>query len=115
MPERVVALEGCLNFRDLGGYLRPDGRRVRFGAVYRSDALHALTTKDVAKLRDQLRIRHVIDLRSTAELEHEGRGALSQEFRSRRSHSLGHWLELQLLVRKILLPPTDNMGIRGTL
>jgi protein-tyrosine phosphatase len=76
---RVVTLEGCLNFRDLGGYPTADGRRVRSQQVYRSDALHRLTPADIACLRDQIGLGTVIDLRSTAELRAEGRGALAAE------------------------------------
>jgi protein-tyrosine phosphatase len=77
--ERVVRLEGCLNFRDLGGYPTADGRRLRWRHVFRSDALHRLTPSDVAQVRDQLGLTTVIDLRSTGELRSEGRGALEAE------------------------------------
>jgi protein tyrosine/serine phosphatase len=77
VPSRVVRLEGCLNFRDVGGHPAADGRRVRRGLVYRSDALHRLTATDVAHLRDELAIATVIDLRSTAELRAEGPGPLA--------------------------------------
>jgi protein-tyrosine phosphatase len=53
--------------------------RVRRGQVYRSDALHHLTPADVASVRDDLRVEVILDLRSTAELEAEGRGPLEQE------------------------------------
>jgi protein-tyrosine phosphatase len=76
---RVIDLEGCLNFRDLGGYPTADGRRVGWRLVYRSDALHRLTAGDVARMRDDLGIRTVIDLRSSAELRAEGRGPLAAE------------------------------------
>src|SRR5258708_5403005 len=76
---RFIDLDGCFNFRDLGGYPTRDGRVIRRGEIYRSDALHLLTSRDVARVRDDLRIGHVIDLRSTAEVESEGRGPLAQE------------------------------------
>ena len=76
---RVIDLEGCLNFRDLGGYPTADGRTVRWRQVYRSDALHHLTPADVARVRDELGIAAVVDLRSTAELRGEGRGPLARE------------------------------------
>lgn len=80
MPdERVVRLEGCLNFRDLGGYPTADGRRLKWRHVFRSDALHRLTPTDVAQVRDALGLTTVIDLRSTGELRAEGRGALEAE------------------------------------
>jgi protein-tyrosine phosphatase len=74
--ERLIALEGCLNFRDLGGYPTADGRRIRWRRMFRSDALHGLTTADVRRLRDDLGLGVVVDLRSTAELQADGDGPL---------------------------------------
>lgn len=79
MSTRLIQLEGCLNFRDLGGYPVRDGRSIRWGQLFRSDALHLLTAADVARLRDELRIGTVVDLRSSAEIGTEGRGLLSNE------------------------------------
>jgi protein-tyrosine phosphatase len=76
---RTIDLEGCLNFRDLGGYPSADGRTVRWRQVFRSDALHHLTRQDVAHLRQAIGLGTVIDLRSTAELRAEGRGPLAHE------------------------------------
>ena len=67
-PDRLVALEGALNFRDLGGYPTTDGRRVAWGRVYRSDGLHELSDADVEKLH-ALGIQAVCDLRATNEVE----------------------------------------------
>lgn len=72
---RLVALEGSFNFRDLGGYATGDGRSVRWGRLYRSDALHDLTSDDVARLRE-LGLRTVVDLRTERELDRSGRGPL---------------------------------------
>ena len=72
---RLVALEGSFNFRDLGGYGAADGRTVRWGRLYRSDALHELTPGDVAHLR-ALGLRTVVDLRTERELDRSGRGPL---------------------------------------
>ncbi|HEX7406508.1 MAG TPA: tyrosine-protein phosphatase [Candidatus Binatia bacterium] len=77
--QRSVRFDGCLNFRDLGGYPTRSGRLVRTGQVFRSDALHLLTANDIARLRHELRIDCVIDLRSTAELRTGGRGLLEPE------------------------------------
>jgi protein-tyrosine phosphatase len=77
--QRLIALDGCLNFRDLGGYRTQDGRTVRWRQLFRSDALHLLSTADVAHLRDTLRIGDVVDLRSSAEVETDGRGPLAAE------------------------------------
>jgi hypothetical protein len=75
---RLVALEGSFNFRDLGGYPARDGRSVRWGRLFRSDALHELTPDDVGRLRE-LGLRTVIDLRTERELERSGRGPLGPE------------------------------------
>lgn len=74
-----MRLEGCVNFRDLGGYPTRTGKHVRTGQVFRSDALHLLTARDVNRLRHELRIGQVIDLRSTGELRVDGRGRLEAE------------------------------------
>ncbi len=66
LADRLVALEGSVNFRDAGGYRTADGRWVKMGEIYRSDALDKLTTADLAKLR-RLSIRTVHDLRTESE------------------------------------------------
>src|SRR6185295_8665530 len=42
-------------------------------------ALHHLTPADVVRLRDELALSTVVDLRSSAELRSEGRGRLARE------------------------------------
>ncbi len=74
-----VELEGCFNFRDLGSYATTDGRRMRGGRVFRSDGLQHLTATDLEKLRDELRLRTVIDLRSPVEVEENGCGAIAEQ------------------------------------
>lgn len=66
VAERRLPLEGADNFRDLGGYRAADGRRVRWGVLFRSNDLSGLTASD----RDYLRragLRLVCDLRSARE------------------------------------------------
>ena len=75
--QRLIPLEGCLNFRDLGGYPTADGRTVRWRRLFRSDALHCLSATDVARVRDHLGVRDVVDLRSSFELRNEGSGPLA--------------------------------------
>ncbi len=77
--KRVIDLEGCFNFRDLGGYPGEGGRVVRWRVLFRSDALHHLTPRDAERVSGELGIRHVLDLRSTGELQAEGRGRLAEE------------------------------------
>lgn len=66
VAERRLPLRGADNFRDLGGYATADGRHVRWGRVYRSNALADLTGSDLAYLARQ-RIRLVCDFRTAAE------------------------------------------------
>lgn len=66
VPERFLALEGCANFRDLGGLATRDGRRVRSRLIYRSAALTNLSAAD-RELLAGLGIRLLFDLRTTTE------------------------------------------------
>jgi protein-tyrosine phosphatase len=68
ISERRVALEGSVNFRDLGGYETTDGRRVKWGQVFRSDNLGRLTDRDLSVLR-RMGIRLVYDFRTPAEVK----------------------------------------------
>ncbi len=77
--QRLIELEGCLNFRDLGGYPTADGRTLVWRRIYRSDSLHRLTKSDCARIRDELRVTDLVDLRSSAELSVDGRGLLENE------------------------------------
>lgn len=70
MRGRDIALEGGVNFRDVGGYTTVDGRRVRRGMLYRSGALHAITERDLTRLTE-LGIKLVCDLRSHDEAQAE--------------------------------------------
>jgi protein-tyrosine phosphatase len=66
--ERLIALQGAVNFRDLGGYAATGGMRTRWRMLFRADGLGELTESDLSVLR-ALGIRTVIDLRSGGELE----------------------------------------------
>jgi protein-tyrosine phosphatase len=66
--ERMIALEGAVNFRDLGGYAAGGDMRTRWRTLFRADGLGELTEADLSVLRG-LGIRTVIDLRSGSELE----------------------------------------------
>ncbi|NGO79422.1 tyrosine-protein phosphatase [Streptomyces sp. YC504] len=66
LADRLIALEGTVNFRDAGGYRTADGHWVKMGEIYRSDSLDKLTEDDLAKLR-RLGIRTVFDLRMEQE------------------------------------------------
>ncbi|MBL6967205.1 MAG: tyrosine-protein phosphatase [Desulfobacteraceae bacterium] len=68
IADRQVHLEGAVNFRDLGGYRTSDGRRVRWGQVFRSDSLARLTDRDRTRLR-HLGLRLIIDFRTPNEVK----------------------------------------------
>jgi protein tyrosine/serine phosphatase len=70
--EREIDLEGCANFRDVGGY-PADGGSVRWRRLFRSDALHELTPADASRL-GEIGLTTVIDLRSEFERGHDGDG-----------------------------------------
>jgi protein-tyrosine phosphatase len=63
---RVLELQGASNVRDIGGWPTADGRRVRFGRVFRAAALSKLTEADAAVL-GETGVGIVCDLRGEAE------------------------------------------------
>jgi protein-tyrosine phosphatase len=80
-PPRWIALEGRVkNVRDIGGWRTHDGRRVKQGMAFRGQALNddsvdgetagrnRLTVEDVRYLRDTLKIRTDLDLRTPSEV-----------------------------------------------
>ncbi|WP_214106742.1 tyrosine-protein phosphatase [Acrocarpospora catenulata] len=75
--ERWISLEGAVNVRDLGGLPTDDGGTTRSGRILRADNLQGLTPTDVDLLVGTLKLRHVVDLRSIAEVRLEGPGPLA--------------------------------------
>lgn len=72
MPEeypRLIDFDSVLNFRDLGGYQTEDGYQVCWRRIYRSGELHKITTDGLARLRDEIGMTTVLNLRSPEELE----------------------------------------------
>ena len=59
------------NLRDLGGIPAADGKKVRYGKLYRSGHLGKIKPDAAEKLRDRKSLRTVIDLRAPAELAHK--------------------------------------------
>ena len=68
--DAVVVLEGARNCRDLGGYRTASGRRVRPGALFRSDRLNSLSADDLDELASR-GIRTVVDFRAGPEIERD--------------------------------------------
>ena len=71
MPSRTLEFEGCVNFRDLGGYRTADGRMVAWRTLFRADGLNKLSAADIVQLTD-LHVATVIDLRTRDEAEQRG-------------------------------------------
>lgn len=67
LAERFLPFEGGFNVRDLGGYQSQNGKRLRWGQVFRSAHLSHLTQADL-NLIDQLGLKLICDLRSTPEV-----------------------------------------------
>jgi protein-tyrosine phosphatase len=63
---RIVALNGAINFRDIGGYQTGDGKLVTTKKIYRSGGLARLTLEDQDEIT-RLGIRVICDLRATSE------------------------------------------------
>ncbi len=75
--ERRIPLEGCVNFRDLGGYPTVDGRNVRWRRLFRADATNTLTESDVHTITQTLGVSAVVDLRNSGGVLADGRGLLA--------------------------------------
>lgn len=67
---RRLPLEGTFNFRDMGGYVGKDNRRVKWGKFFRADALCKLTERDVAVLQE-LELKTIVDFRGDGEWQKE--------------------------------------------
>jgi len=59
---RVITFENIPNFRDLGGYTARGGKKVASGRLYRSGMLLDMTPADKARLKNDIRLKTVIDL-----------------------------------------------------
>lgn len=70
VAERLLPLEGGVNFRDCGGYPAADGRRVKWNHLYRSGYMSRLSPADANYLR-ALGIRVCCDFRGLKEQQSE--------------------------------------------
>jgi len=105
--ERRIQLEGCVNFRDLGGYAAAGGRTVRWRNLYRSDAPNTLTEADVRIITGALGVTSVVDLRSSSGVLNDGRGLLALS-------GIGYH-HFPFLERRGILPPTSGEDSAGRL
>lgn len=64
-----IPLEGTINTRDLGGYKRKDGRRIKEKRLIRSDALISISEADRKYLKEERNLVSDIDFRSPEEIQ----------------------------------------------
>jgi protein-tyrosine phosphatase len=64
---REIELEAIYAFRDVGGYRARGGRIVAWRRIFRSGELRRMTQADLIKLKEELKISSVIDLRNARE------------------------------------------------
>jgi len=68
MANRLLDIGKIYNFRDLGGYETVDGKRVKWGKLFRSSQLADLTPDELEKM-EALHIDVIADFRSDSEIE----------------------------------------------
>ncbi|MCW8378962.1 tyrosine-protein phosphatase [Streptomyces justiciae] len=71
IPSTEPELAGVRNFRDVGGLPTEDGRRVRYGVLFRSGHLAHATDEDAAFL-DSLGLHTIFDFRNASDQKLEG-------------------------------------------
>jgi len=76
---RVVALDGGINFRDIGGYINKDGRTVKWRKIMRCGHLAALSDNDLNRL-EQIGISRVHDFRRSDEQAQSPSCAIRADF-----------------------------------
>ncbi|QSB06417.1 tyrosine-protein phosphatase [Natronoglycomyces albus] len=69
LPAQFIPTTRIFNLRDLGGYRGVDGCPVKKDVVFRSDNFGNATEADLDHVVNELKVRHVIDLRRAEELE----------------------------------------------
>ena len=66
MNDRMISFEKLSNFRDLGGLVTRDGRRIKGGKLIRGGNLFGASDADIEKLSD--RVELVVDFRTEGEI-----------------------------------------------
>lgn len=67
---RMIRIDGLTNVRDCGGRKTVDGKRIRQGMLYRGSEMNShveITEKGLRTMRETLKIKSVLDLRSSSE------------------------------------------------
>lgn len=63
-----IGLDSILNARELGGYVMPDGRKVRKGVLLRGGSLFNASWEDLLRLRDDFELAVDFDFRTESEV-----------------------------------------------
>jgi protein tyrosine/serine phosphatase len=66
---RQIYFDAIFNFRDLGGYRIKGNRTVAWRQLFRSGYLHYMTERDSRRLKEEIKLTSVIDLRGNKELQ----------------------------------------------
>lgn len=64
---QTISLQGVINARELGGYIMPDGRRIKKGMLLRGATLHSASDEDLRRLEQEFRLRTIVDFRMDVE------------------------------------------------
>jgi len=75
---RHLRFASVSNFRDIGGYRTRNGGTIAWRRVFRSGEFQHLTGNDLQRLKEEIGLASVIDLRSAMEIERHGIGLLSE-------------------------------------
>lgn len=70
---RMIYVPGATNIRDIGGWPTSDGRRIKYGKIFRGselNGLHDVAPEHLAILTDQLGIQAEMDLRTWSDSAH---------------------------------------------
>jgi len=75
---RHLKFESVSNFRDIGGYRARKGQTVAWRRIFRSGEFRNLNRDELRKIKEELLVALVIDLRSDFEIKHQGTGVLAE-------------------------------------
>ncbi len=75
---RSITFESIHNFRDIGGYRTQDGHQVAWRHLFRSGDLRRISSSDLTRLKEEIGLTSVIDLRSPIELKDRTTDPLSE-------------------------------------
>ncbi|EFD89085.1 tyrosine-protein phosphatase [Oenococcus oeni] len=67
---RVLPVIGGYNFRDIGGYTSADGRKIKWGKLFRTANMAYLSQADLLYLQER-NVDTIVDFRTPIEVEKE--------------------------------------------